>query len=136
MHQVSRRRSRRAARLRGEVMPGCSPETASAELRRFAAGLSLVAPRSAAVLRGLAEALQTDPELVDGFADEASGRPIAGIRLIAGLHDLVLAGRLPALHEVMYPADPDAPPPSQETAWRLAREAFSEYGQDIRAALD
>jgi hypothetical protein len=85
------------------------------------------------VLRGLAEALQTDPGLVDGFAD---GRPIAGIRLIAGLHDLVLAGRLPALHEVMYPADPDAAPPSQETAWQLAREAFSKHGQDIRAALD
>ncbi len=116
-------------------MPGCPAETASAELRRFAAGLAFAAPRSAAVLHGLAEALQTDPEFVEGFGEETTGRPVAGIRLIAGLHDLVLAGRLPALREVMYPPDPDAPPPSRETAWLLAREAFSSHGPEIRAAL-
>ena len=106
------------------------------ELERFAAGLSFVAPRSAAVLRGLSESLRTDPEIVAPFAGQAMGRPAAGIRMVAGLHDLVLAGRLPALREVMYPTDPDAPPPSAETAWSLAREAIREHAEHIRAALE
>src|SRR5260370_32742032 len=111
-------------------------ETASAELRRFAAGLSFVAPRSAAVLRGLSDALRTDPDIADAFADDLMARPVAGIRLVAGLHDLVLSGQLPALREVMYPADPDAPPPSPETVWALAHEAFREHAGHLRAALE
>src|SRR5260370_30095863 len=111
-------------------------ETASAELRRFAAGLSFVAPRSAAVLRGLSDALRTDPDIADAFADDLMARPVAGVRLVAGLHDLVLSGQLPALREVMYPADPDAPPPSPETVWALAHEAFREHAGHLRAALE
>src|SRR6266568_3465677 len=111
-------------------------ETASAELRRFAAGLSFLAPRSAAVLRGLADALRTDPDIAAAFAGEVMARPVAGIRLVAGLHDLVLSGRLPALRELMYPADPDAPPPSPEAVWALAREAFREHAGQLRAALE
>ncbi len=117
-------------------MTAQAPETVSAQLNRFAAGLSFVAPRSAAVLRGLSESLRTDPEILAAFGGEAMGRPIAGLRMIAGLHDLVLAGRLPALREIMYPSDPDAPPPSPETAWTLAREAFREHAEHIRAALE
>jgi len=111
-------------------------ETASAELRRFAAGLSFVAPRSAAVLRGLADALRTDPDIAGAFADEVMARPAAGIRLVAGLHDLVLSGQLPALREVMYPTDPDAPPPSPDTVWALAHLAFREHAGHLQAALD
>ena len=110
-------------------------ETASAELRRFAAGLSFVAPRSAAVLRGLADALQTDPDIAGAFAGEVMARPVAGIRLVAGLHDLVLSGRLPALREVMYPADPDAPPPP-ESVWALAHDAVRDHAEHLKAALD
>ena len=63
-------------------------------------------------------------------------RPAAGIRLVAGLHDLVLSGQLPALRELMYPADPDAPPPSPEAVWALAHEAFREHAGQLRAALE
>jgi hypothetical protein len=110
-------------------------ETACAELRRFAAGLSFAAPRSAGILRGLADALQTDPEIAKTFADDVLARPVAGIRLVAGLHDLVLAGQLPELREIMYPTDPDAPPPSPQILWGLSREAFLEYAEHFQAAL-
>jgi hypothetical protein len=110
-------------------------EIVSAELRRFAAGMSFVAPRSAVVLLGLADALRTDPEIADAFADAVLARPVAGARLVAGLHDLVLAGQLPALREIMYPTDPDAPPPSPQTLWGLAREAFCTHAEHFQAAL-
>jgi len=117
-------------------MSASPQETASAELQRFAAGLSFVAPRSASVLRGLADALRTDPDIACTFGDHVMGLPAAGIRLVAGLHDLVLTGELPALREVMYPTDPDAAPPSPETAWRLARQAFREHAEYLQAALE
>jgi hypothetical protein len=36
----------------------------------------------------------------------------------------------------MYPTDPDAPPPSPDTVWALAHQAFREHAGHLHAALD
>src|SRR6266508_2614702 len=113
------------------------PADTITELRRFAHRLAFHAPRSAMLLHALADALHHDASLAGlTRADAAMSRPMAGVRILAGLHDLVLAGKAPALHEAMYPPNLDTAPLSREALWRLARQAITDHSTAISAALD
>jgi hypothetical protein len=63
-------------------------------------------------------------------------RPMAGVRLLAGVHDLVLAGVLPELWAHVYGDTLDAPPPADDVLWKLARQAIFDHPEQMRAALE
>lgn len=107
-----------------------------AELQRFAEPLAFAAPRSAGLLNSLAAAIQEDGAIADLMTDEpALAAPMAGVRVLAAVNELVLAGQLPDLRQVMYLDDPDCPPPCQQRVWELAREAILNNADQVRAAL-
>jgi len=98
--------------------------------------MAFATPRSAAILRGLAEAAQNDAPLSALLGPDWPDRPLAGVRLVAGVHDLVLTGKAPELKALMYGTDPDAAPASGDEVWKLTRQAAFDYPDEIRAALD
>lgn len=113
-----------------------APGRTAAELRRWSQGMAFATPRSAAVLGGLAEAAQHDASLNALLGQDWLDRPLAGVRLVAGVHDLVLAGKAPELKALMYGSDPDAAPAAGDVVWKLTRQAVFDFPDEIRAALD
>jgi hypothetical protein len=98
--------------------------------------MAFAMPRSAAILRGLAEAAPGDASLSALLGQGWLDRPLAGVRLVAGVHDLVLTGKAPELEALTYPSDPDAPPAAGDVLWKLTRQAIFDYPDEVRAALD
>jgi hypothetical protein len=98
--------------------------------------MAFATPRSAAILNGLAEAAQNDNSLSALLGQGWLDRPLAGVRLVAGVHDLVLTGKAPELKALMYGSDPDAAPVAGDVLWKLTRQAIFDYPDEIRAALD
>jgi len=108
----------------------------ASELHQRSQGMAFVAPRSAAVMRGLAVAARDDASLNALLGPAHLDRPLAGIRLLAGVHDLVLTGKAPELGALMYPSDPDAAPADSDVLWKMTRQAIFDNPDEMRAALD
>jgi hypothetical protein len=108
----------------------------ASELRSLSQGLTFAAPRSAALLRGLADAVEHDASLSGLLGPGWLDRPLAGARLLAGVHDLVLAGGVSELGALMSGSDPDAPPAGDDVLWKMTRQAIFDHPDQIRAALD
>src|SRR5260370_9260983 len=95
------------------------------ELRRWSRGMALTAPCSAAVLRGLADAADDDDASLNALLGPGwLGRPLAGVRLLAGVHDLVLAGKAAELKALGYLPDPDPAPAGGQVLCKAARRAI------------
>jgi hypothetical protein len=99
------------------------------ELRRFGNGLSVIAPRTGAALNGLARLVESDPQIASLLTDVAdeSAVKLPGLRVLAGLHELVLTGRAPNLKSVMYDGTGDVV--------AAVRTTMLEHPDKIRAAL-
>ena len=106
------------------------------ERYRRSRGAAVAAPRSAAVMYRLANAMDHDVSLMELLGPDLLGRPLAGARFLAGVHDLVLAGEAPELEAVVYRADPDAAPVDGDVLWRLFREVVFKHPDEMRAALN
>jgi hypothetical protein len=104
------------------------------ELHHWTEGLAFTAPRSAAIMHGLATAAGQDTSLTTLLGPGWLDRPLAAVRLVAGVHDLVLTGQAPDLARLTYP-DPDAPPPPRDLLWTHTRQAIFDHPDHIRAAL-
>jgi hypothetical protein len=105
------------------------------ELHRWSQDMAFAAPRTSAVLRGLAEAADDaslSAQLGPGWLDG----PLAGVRLVAGVHDLMLTGKAPELEALMYASDPDAAPAERDLPWKMTLQAVFDHPDEIRAALD
>jgi hypothetical protein len=109
---------------------------AASELRSLSSNLDFEAPRSAALLRGLANAVESDASLGALLGSGWLDRPLAGVRLLAGVHDLVLSGGVSELGAMMSGSDPDAPQPSSDVLWKVTRQAIFDHPDEMRAALD
>jgi len=108
----------------------------SSGLRDWSAGMALTAPRSAALLRGLADAANGDSSLSALLGQGRLDGPLAGVRLLAGVHDLVLTGQAPQLETLMYATDPDAAPAQADVLWQTTRQTIFDHPHEMRAALD
>jgi hypothetical protein len=108
----------------------------TSELHRWSRGMAFAAPRSAALVHGLAAAAQDDASLSALLGQGWLDRPLAGVRLLAGVHDLVLTGSAPELKAAMYASDPDAAPAGGDVLWKLTRQAIFDHPDQMRAALD
>jgi hypothetical protein len=106
------------------------------ELRRWSRGMAFTAPRSAALLDELATATQDDASLTALLGPGWLDQPLAGVRLLAGVHDLVLSGNAPELSTMMYSCDPDAAPVGSDVLWKMTRQAIFDHPDEMRAALD
>jgi hypothetical protein len=113
-----------------------APGRTVSELSRRSQGMAFVTPRSAAVVRGLAEAAQHDTALTALLGPGWLDRPLAGVRLLAGIHDLVLAGKAPELEALMYVSDQDAPPAAGDVLWKLTRQVIFDHPEEVCAALE
>lgn len=108
----------------------------ASELHRRSQGMAFATPRSAAVLGGLATAAKDDASLKALLGQGWLDRPLAGVRLLAGVHDLVLTGKAPELEALMYMSDPDAAPAGGDVLWKLTRQVIFDHPDEMRAALD
>jgi hypothetical protein len=106
------------------------------ELRRRSQDMAFAAPHSAAVVSKLADALNDDASLNDLLGSAWLDRPLAGVRLLAGVHDLVLAGKAPEFEAVVYHSDPDAEPVAGDVLWKLFRQVIFDHPTEMRTALD
>jgi hypothetical protein len=98
--------------------------------------MAFAAPRSAALLDELATATEEDTSLSALLGQDWLDRPLAGVRLLAGVHELVLCGRVPELEMLMYSSDPDAAPVGSDVLWKVTRQAIFDHPDVMRAALD
>lgn len=113
-----------------------APGPGISELRHRARDMTFATPRSAAIVRGLAEAAEGDDSLSALLGPGWLDRPLAGVRLLAGVHDLVLTGKAPELKSLMYASDPDAAPADGDVLWKMTRQAIFDYPDEVREALD
>jgi hypothetical protein len=116
-------------------MAADAPGRRASELRSLSRDLALTAPRTAALLRGLADDLNRDASLTGLLGPGWLSRPLAGVRLLAGVHDLVLAGAVPQLEELMSQPHPDAAPAGGDVLWNTARQAIFDHPDQMRAAV-
>jgi hypothetical protein len=117
-------------------MPANSYAREAVELHNRSRGMAFAAPRSASVVRGLASALEDKASLSALLGEDWLDRPLAGVRLLAGVHDLVLSGKAPELEALMYRYDPDAAPADGDVLWKMTRQAMVDHPDEMRAALD
>jgi hypothetical protein len=106
------------------------------ELRIRSRAMPSTAPLSAAVMLGLADAVEYDASLRALLGQSLLDRPLAGPRLLAGLHELVLTGKAPELESLMYPPGADAAPADGHVLWKATRQAIFDHPDELRAALD
>jgi hypothetical protein len=105
----------------------------ASELRYRSRGMAFATPRSAAVVDGLATAAGNDASLNALLGQGWLDRPLAGMRLLAGVHGLVLTGKAPELKALMY-SDPDAALPGGDVLWKITRQAIFDHPDEMRAA--
>jgi hypothetical protein len=108
----------------------------ASELHYRSRGMAFATPRSAALVGGLATAAENDASLNALLGQGWLDRPLAGVRLLAGVHDLVLTGEAPELQALMYRFDPDAAPAGGDVLWKLTRQVIFDHPDEMRAALD
>jgi hypothetical protein len=108
----------------------------TSELHHRSRGMAFATPRSAAVVDGLATAAKNDASLSALLGQGWLDRPLAGVRLLAGVHDLVLTGQAPELEALMYFPDPDVAPAGGDVLWKVTRQAIFDHPDEMRAALD
>jgi hypothetical protein len=108
----------------------------ASELRTRSRDMAFTAPRSSAVVRGLADAVEDKASLSALLGQGWLDRPLAGVRVLAGVHDLVLTGKAPELEALMYQYDPDAAPADGEVLWKTVRQTMLDHPDEMRAALD
>ena len=106
------------------------------ELRAWSRAMAFAAPRSAAVVSGLADAAEGDASLGALLGRGWLDRPLAGVRLLCCVHELVLTGKAPELEALMYPSDPDGQPADGDALWRMTRRAIFDHPDQMRSALD
>jgi hypothetical protein len=108
----------------------------ASEMYRRSQGSAVTTPHSAALMRRLAQAMDDDAPLKALLGQDLLDRPLAGARLLAGVHDLVLAGEAPELQALVYRTDPDAAPAGGDVLWGLFRQLVFEHSDEMRAALN
>ena len=109
--------------------------TLAQRFRRHADALDSSAPLYTAFLRGMADDWEAGGAVRDVCAgwEHAPPGAVVQLRLLGGLHRLVLTGRAPQLLPFYRNLGGTRPP---DSAWSAAREVVAEHVDELRAALD
>ena len=115
---------------------GQEPEPLAAQLRTHAEFCATSgAPLYAALLRGMADDLDAGGPTADVLGDHPAPPPqdVLQLRVLGGLHRIVLSRRAPLLATHYRSVGGEAPP---DGAWPAARDVVAGHVEELRAALD